>query len=39
MIWISRRADLIPLYATIFRRLRAVGADWVYYFPEIGIVD
>ena len=23
----------------IFRRLKAVGADWVYHFPELGIVE
>jgi hypothetical protein len=38
-IWINRRADLMPVYAMIFRRLKAVGADWVYHFPEIGIVE
>lgn len=38
-IWISRRADLMPVYAMIFRRLKAVGADWVYHFPELGIVE
>ncbi len=38
-IWISRRADLTPVYAMIFRRLKAVGADWVYHFPELGIVE
>jgi hypothetical protein len=38
-IWISRRADLMPVYAMIFRRLKAAGADWVYHFPEIGIVE
>jgi hypothetical protein len=26
-IWLARRADLTPVYAMIFRRLRAVGAD------------
>jgi hypothetical protein len=38
-IWISRRADLQPVCAMIFRRLKAAGADWVYHFPELGIVD
>ena len=38
-IWISRRTDLMPVYAMIFRRLKAVGGDWVYHFPEIGIVE
>ena len=38
-IWVSRRADLTPVYTMIFRRLKSVGADWVYHFPEIGIVE
>jgi hypothetical protein len=38
-IWISRRADLTAIYGMIFRRLKAVGADWVYHFPELGIVE
>lgn len=38
-IWISRRADLMPVYAMIFGRLKAVGADWVYHFPELGLVE
>jgi len=29
----------MPVNATIFRRLKAAGADWVYDFPEIGIVE
>jgi len=37
--WISRRADLAPVYAMIFRRLRAMDADWVYHFPEVGIIE
>jgi hypothetical protein len=31
-IWISRRADLTPAYAMIVRRLKSLGADWVYHF-------
>ncbi|MGH9383982.1 MAG: hypothetical protein ACRD2N_06830, partial [Vicinamibacterales bacterium] len=23
----------------IFRRLRALGADWTYHFPQLGLVD
>jgi hypothetical protein len=38
-IWISGRADLTRLYAMIFRRLKAMGADWVYRFPELGMVE
>jgi hypothetical protein len=37
--WISRRADLTPVYVMIFRRLMAMGADWVYHFGDIAIVD
>ncbi len=42
--WIScsdihDRADLTPAYAMIFRRLKEQGADWVYHFPEIGLLD
>ena len=38
-IWIGQRADLAPVYAMIFSRLKAVGADWVYHFPDLGIVE
>src|SRR5207249_4140262 len=36
---IQERADLMPVYALIFHRLKKVGADWRYHFPEIGLVD
>jgi len=38
-IWISDRADLTPVYAMIFHRLKALGADWEFHFPQLGIVD
>lgn len=38
-LWIARRADLTSVYAMIFRRLHALGADWVYHFPDVGIVQ
>jgi hypothetical protein len=38
-IWVARRADLAPVYAMIFSRLKAMGADWVYHFPQLGIVE
>lgn len=38
-IWIPRRADLTPVYSMIFRRLKAMDADWVYHFPELGLVE
>lgn len=36
---ISRRADLSPVYEMIFRRLKALGADWRYSFPRIHLID
>jgi hypothetical protein len=33
-IWIAQRADLTPVYQMIFRRLKAHGHDWTYYFPD-----
>jgi hypothetical protein len=27
------------VYTTIFTRLRAMGTDWVYHFPELGIME
>lgn len=38
-IGISRRADLTPVYAMIFRRLQAMGADWEYHFPELAMIE
>jgi len=38
-IWIRGRADLAPVYAMILTRLKAMGADWIYHFPELGIVE
>ncbi len=38
-IWISGRAELTPVYRMIFRRLKELGADWKYHFPELGVVD
>lgn len=31
-IFIRQRADLTRVYVMIFRRLRGLGADWVYHF-------
>ncbi len=36
---ISGRADLTPVYRMIFRRLEAHGADWIYHFPELYLVE
>lgn len=36
---VSGRADLQPVYALIFRRLRARGMDWVYHFPRLYLAD
>lgn len=38
-IWIAQRADLMPVYAMIFRRLRLLGADWVYHFPQLYLAE
>ena len=38
-IWISRRADLTPVYVMIFRRLRALGADWEYHFAQLYLTE
>jgi hypothetical protein len=37
-IGIGGRADLTPIYAMVFTRLKAMSADWVYHFAELGIV-
>ncbi len=31
-------ADLTPVYAMIFRRLKSVDADWVHHFPKMTVV-
>jgi hypothetical protein len=36
---VSQRADLVPVYAMIFRRLKARGFDWKYSFPRLNLVD
>jgi hypothetical protein len=36
---VSRRADLKPVYAMVFRRLLAHGYGWEYSFPRIHLVD
>lgn len=36
---LADRADLVPVYAMIFRRLRGRGMDWVYHFPRLFAVD
>jgi hypothetical protein len=38
-IWISQRADLTSVYRMIFKRIKAVGADWEYHFPRLHIFD
>jgi len=37
--WLSRRADLSPVYQLIFRRLKSLGADWRYSFPRLHLID
>lgn len=36
---VGSRADLTPVYRSIFRRLRAAGCDWRYVFPRLQLVD
>jgi len=36
---VGHRADLVPVYKMIFRRLRSRGMDWKYAFPRIHLVD
>jgi hypothetical protein len=38
-IWLAQRADLMPVYRMIFRRLKARGYDWTYHFPKLELVD
>jgi hypothetical protein len=38
-IWVARRADLTPVYALIFRRMRPLGLDWRYVHPRLSLVD
>ncbi len=38
-IGVGQRADLTPVYRMIFHRLKVQGADWVFHFPELGLVD
>jgi len=37
--WLQVFGDLKVVYNIIFRRLKALGADWVYRFPEMHFVD
>jgi hypothetical protein len=37
--WLGKRADLTPVYQFIFRRLKALGADWSYAFPQVHLID
>jgi hypothetical protein len=34
----SGRADLSPAYRMIFRRMRSLALDWVYHFPQLGVI-
>lgn len=38
-IWVAQRADLTPVYAMIFRRLKNRGHDWIYHFPRLYAID
>lgn len=38
-IRISQRADLMPVYRMIFRRIKSLGADWNYHFPRLYLIE
>ena len=38
-IWVSQRADLTPVYAMIFRRLKSREHDWIYHFPRLYAIN
>jgi hypothetical protein len=38
-LFMRHRADLAPVYSMIFGRLHALGADWIYQFPELHMVE
>jgi len=38
-MWLASRADLTPVYVSIFRRLKGRGFDWVYHFPRLFLHD
>lgn len=38
-VWVSTRADLTPVYAMIFRRLKDRGCNWIYHFPALHAID
>lgn len=38
-VFTHERADTTPVFQLLFKRLRALGCDWEYSFPRIGIVD
>jgi hypothetical protein len=38
-IWVAQRADLTPVYAMIFRRLKSRKLDWIYHFPRLYAID
>jgi len=37
--WICDRVDLVPVYASIFRRLRRLELDWSFSFPRLHLID
>jgi hypothetical protein len=37
--WLTRRADLGPVYRLVFRRMKSLGADWRYSFPRVHLID
>lgn len=38
-IWVAQRADLMPVYRMLFRRLITCDLDWIYHFPKLHLID
>lgn len=38
LAFIAGRTDYRPVYELVFRRLKALDADWIYSFPRLGVV-
>ena len=38
-VFIERRADVIPVYELIFRRIKEQGCDWIYSFPRLHLIS
>lgn len=38
-IFVSDRADLLPVYEWTFEKLKALGCDWIYHFPRMYLIS